>query len=79
MAYVSLRRRPDSAQIGRRGLTRPSISNNVERDLLSLIESAHACAFDCADVHKDVLAAVMRLDEAEAFLDIEPLHGSLRH
>jgi hypothetical protein len=30
-------------------------------------------------VDEDVLAAIIRLDEAEAFLAIEPLHGSLRH
>jgi hypothetical protein len=30
-------------------------------------------------VHEDILAAIIRLDEAEAFLVIEELHGSLRH
>jgi hypothetical protein len=30
-------------------------------------------------VHEDILAAIIRLDEAEAFLDVEPLHDSLRH
>jgi hypothetical protein len=30
-------------------------------------------------VHEDILAAIIRLDEAEAFLAVEPLHGSLRH
>jgi len=39
----------------------------------------HPCAFNRADVHEDILAAIIWLDEAEAFLDIEPLHGSLRH
>jgi len=28
---------------------------------------------------EDVLAAIVRLNEAKAFLAIEPLHGSLRH
>ena len=71
--------RSDGAQIVRRGLARLSISNNVESDLLSLVEPTHSSTFDGADVHEDILAAVIRLDEAEAFLDIEPLHGSLRH
>ncbi len=31
------------------------------------------------DVHEDILAAVTRLDETEAFLAVEPLHGSFRH
>jgi hypothetical protein len=30
-------------------------------------------------VHEDILAAVIRLDETEALLAIEPLYGSLRH
>jgi hypothetical protein len=30
-------------------------------------------------VHENILAAVIRLDEAEAFLAIEPLYGSLCH
>jgi len=77
--YGSSGGRSDGAQIVRSGLARLSISDDVERDLLSLIELTHPSAFDCADVHEDVLAAVIRLDEAEAFLDIEPLHGSLRH
>src|SRR5258708_18220027 len=71
--------RSDGAQIVRRGLARLSISNNVESDLLSLVEPAHPSAFDRADMPEDILAAVIRLDEAEALLDIEPLHGSLRH
>jgi len=71
--------RSDGAQIVRRGLARLSISNNVESDLLSLVEPAHPSAFDRADMHEDILAAVIRLDEAEALLDIEPLYGSLRH
>src|SRR5712672_1027921 len=39
----------------------------------------HPGAFDRADVHEDILAAIIRLDKAEAFLAVEPLHGSLRH
>jgi hypothetical protein len=30
-------------------------------------------------VHEDILAAIVRLDKAEAFLLIEELHGSSRH
>ena len=74
-----LRRRSGGPQILSRGLARPSIGNHVEGDLLSFVEPVHPCAFDRADVHEDVLAAVIRLDEAESFLAIEPFHGSLRH
>src|SRR2546425_8192641 len=69
-----------TVQIVRRGLARIlSIGNNVESDLLSLVEDTHASAFDRADVHEDILAAIIRLDEAEAFLVIEPLHRTLSH
>src|SRR5260221_12073588 len=77
--YRSSRCRSGGAQVVRRGLACPSISNNLERDLLSLVEPRHSGTFDRADVHKDILTAVIRLDEAEAFLAIEPLHGSLCH
>jgi hypothetical protein len=77
--YGWLRYRSDGAQIVCRGLASPSIGNDLERDLLSLIEAMHPSAFDGADMHEDIPAAVIRLDEAEAFLAIEPLYGSLRH
>jgi hypothetical protein len=77
--YGSSCHRSGSAQIVGRGFAGPSIGDNVERDLLSLVEAMQSGAFDCADVHEDILAAVIWLDEAEAFLSIEPLHGSLRH
>jgi hypothetical protein len=69
-----------TVQIVRRGLARIlSIGNNVESDLLSLVEGTHATAFDRADVHEDILAAIIRLDKAEASFVIEELHSSLRH
>ena len=67
------------AQIVCRGLSGPSIGHNLERDLLSLIETVHPGAFDRADMHEDVLAAVVRLNEAESFLIVEPFHGSGSH
>jgi ribosomal protein S21 len=77
--YGSSRCRSDSLQIVRRELACPSIGNNVESDLLSLVEGTHASAFDRADVHENILAAVVRLDKAEALLIVEELHGSSRH
>jgi len=77
--YGSSRCRLDRVQIVRGGLACPSIGDNVESDLLSLVEDTHASACDRADVHEDILAAIIRLDEPEAFLVIEPLHGSLGH
>src|SRR5258706_3457543 len=78
--YGSSRCRSDRLLIVRRRLARIlSIGNNVESDLLSLVEGTHASAFDRADVHEDLLAAIIRLYEAKASLVIEELHGSLRH
>ena len=77
--YGSSRCRLDRVQIVRGGLACPSIGDNVESYLLSLVEDTHSSAFDRADVHEDILAAIIRLDEPEAFLVIEPLHGSLGH
>jgi hypothetical protein len=77
--YGLSRCRSDGLQIVRRGLAGLSIGNNVKSDLLSLVEGTHASAFDRADVHEDILAAIIRLDKAEASLAIEELHGSLRH
>jgi hypothetical protein len=55
-----------TVQIVRRGLARIlSIGNNVESDLLSLVEGTHASAFDRADVHEDILAAIIRLDKVD--------------
>jgi hypothetical protein len=68
-----------TVQIVRRGLACLSIGDNVEGDFLSLVEGTHTSAFDRADVHEDILAAVIRLDKAEAFLVVEELHGSLGH
>jgi hypothetical protein len=46
---------------------------------LSLVEAVHSGAFDSADVHEHILAAVIRLNEAEAFLAIKPFYCTLRH
>jgi len=69
--------RLDGAQIACRGLS--ALGHNVERDFLSLVEAMQPGAFHSADVDEDVLAAVVRLDEAKAFLAVEPLYGSSHH
>jgi hypothetical protein len=43
------------------------------------VEIAHSGAFDRTDVNENILPAIIRLDEAEAFLAIEPLYRTLRH
>ena len=72
------RTQPGRGNNGRDGLE-GAIRDNVIRDFLSLIETVHPGTLDGADVHENILAAVIRLDEAKAFLAVEPLYGSLRH
>ena len=43
---------------------------------MALVETVHPGAFDRADVHKDILAAVLGLNEAVALLAIKPLDRS---
>ena len=52
---------------------------NVIGDPLTLSEAAHPGTLDGADVYEHILAAVIRLNETEAFLAIEPLYGTARH
>src|ERR1700731_4444671 len=54
-------------------------AHDFERDFLTLVQRVQACAFDGADMDEHVLAAVIRLNEAVAFLRIEPLYGALAH
>jgi hypothetical protein len=51
----------------------PAIGNNFERDLSPLVEATHPGAFDRADVYKNILPGIIRLDKPEAFLTVEPL------
>jgi hypothetical protein len=72
-------RRLDGAQIVSRGLSGAAIGDDIEGDLLSFVEAVEAGPFDSADVHEDILAAIIGLDKAEALLTVEPLYSSLRH
>src|SRR6202044_2012102 len=46
---------------------------------LPLIEITEASALHRRDMHENVLAAVLGLDEAITFGRIEPFHGTRRH
>jgi hypothetical protein len=56
-----------------------ALAHDVVAELLSLIEVAHSSALDGGDVNEHILAAVFRLDEAEALLRIEKLNGTCSH
>src|SRR5271154_1819021 len=71
--------RSGDLQIAGRRLAGLAIRDEGIRDLLSLVETLYPGALDGADMHENILAAVIRLDEAKALRGVEPLHSSLRH
>src|SRR5256885_7676390 len=77
--YGLVRCRLGGAKILSGGLAGFAVRGRVEGDLLPFVECAQARAFDRADVHEDILAAVFRLNETEALLTVKPLHGSRVH
>ena len=48
-------------------------------NLLTFVQAAKTCALDSADVNENVRTAVVRLDETETFLRVEPLNCTLSH
>src|SRR3954454_20594487 len=56
-----------------------TLGDDLEVDLLAFHQRAHAGALDGADMHEDVFRAVGRLDESEALLAVEELHGTCSH
>src|SRR6185503_450318 len=60
-------------------LSGAAVGHDIELDLLALRQIAQAGALDGADVDEGVLAAVVGLNESEAFGGVEPLNGSRRH
>jgi hypothetical protein len=69
----------DSLQIVRGRLTPAGIRNDIVAYLLAIVQIAKTGALHRADMNKDVRAAVIRLDEAVAFVRIEPLYCTSWH
>src|SRR5450432_4231911 len=69
----------DRAEVFRAGLAAHAVDLRFEGKLLAFIERAHAGALDGADVHEHVVAAVVRLNKAEALGRVEPLNCSGCH
>src|SRR5262249_799027 len=51
----------------------------LEAHPLAFVQVADAGALDGRDVYEHIFCSILRLNEAVAFLGIEPLHGSDRH
>src|SRR5512139_365304 len=62
-----------------RSLPAARVVNDVVAQLLTLTEVTHASLLDCGDVNEDVLSAIVRLNETEAFLGVKPLYCSMKH
>jgi hypothetical protein len=73
------RGRSGGAQIFGGRLAGAAVCDDIEADGLSLIEGAHAGAFERADMNKHVTSAIGGLNEAKALLVIKPLHDSRIH
>src|SRR3979490_1173935 len=67
------------AQIVGRRLARATIRHDLVADLLAFAQCSKSGAFYGADVHKHVVATVIRLNEAKALGSVKPLHGSHAH
>jgi hypothetical protein len=61
------------------GIASVSVSFDLVDDTLAFAQAAQARTLDDRYMHKYVLAAVFRLDEAEAFLDVEELYDAYTH
>ena len=60
-------------------LARPTVFDKLEADLLALLEILHTGALKRAYMNEDVLRAIIRLNEAEALLDVEPFDFARFH
>src|SRR5258708_38926440 len=56
-----------------------AILRDLVVDLLPLLEGAETRALQRRDMHEDILAALLRLDESVTLLTIEPFDSASRH
>src|SRR5262245_39482761 len=56
-----------------------ALGDQIIADLLRFVERRQTSALDGADMDEHVLRAIIRLDEAEALLGIEPFDFACRH
>ena len=62
-----------------RGLAIGRIASRIVLHLLAFMQTADAGAFQCRDVDVDILAAVVRANEAKAFLIVVKFYRTLIH
>src|SRR6202046_1531794 len=69
----------DGLQIAGRNLAALAVSDLVVGQLVAFIQRAHSGPLDSRDMDKNVLAAVIGLNETVAFFAVEPFHCSRIH
>src|SRR5215212_11044100 len=69
----------EGAKVFRAGLAAHAVDLRFERNLLAFVERAQPGALDRTDMHEHVVAAVVRLNESEAFGRVEPLDCPVCH
>ena len=68
-----------SLQVVCRHLAGLAVLDELEADLLAVIEATHTSALNSRDVDENVLAAVVRLNEAEALCGVKPFYCASGH
>jgi hypothetical protein len=66
-------------QLVSRRLAAAAIDGKFVTDLLAFREAKQPCALNRADVNEHIRSAGLRLDEAEAFLGVEPFYDTGLH
>src|SRR5439155_24564860 len=56
-----------------------ALIHHLVADLLAFVQAVQACTLDGADMDENVLAAAVRLDEAETLGRVEPLYCARSH
>src|SRR5690606_33000793 len=77
--FLGFREGLDSLQVLRGSLVAARIALLLVRDPLTLGQTAHARPLDRGNVHENVRAAVLRLDEAITLGAVKPLDGTDWH
>ncbi len=76
--FAALKRRL-GAKVAHRGLAGAAVFFGIEGNFLAFHKIADSSAFECRCVHEHVLAAVIRLDEAKAFLTVVEFYCASVH
>jgi hypothetical protein len=71
--------RLSNSQVVSRRLAAAAVGNDVKRHFLSFVEARQTSALYGADMNENIVSAFVWLNEAKAFLAIEPFHGSCLH